>query len=694
MPCASSNIKVLLSGILLAMPLFVKAQSILSQNQDGFASSEYMDGDLSSANLKDTTVVEREVSHEYSQWTIDPDLGSNRYVGLDTLAHLFQNVHLSEGLERSYSIIGVLGSPRISRLYFEREQMNDFVFDYPLSYNRKNPVDFRFTDTKTPQLAIDYYKSGNKESGEDRIKGYFAANFSKRVGIGFDLDYTLGKGRYSSQSTSAFIARFYSYYRGDVYKVQASFNTDEYKISENGGITDDRYITAIEEVQDLGRRNIIPEDVPVAMTKNWNNLKHKQGILNQTIDIMGNFQRVDSVMDTVVTINERRAVSTVAHTMQIGRLDRRRIVQTNPANYYVHTDFMSSTDHERFSDFYINNTLSLSLNEGFSKWAFASIGAYARHEYRSFKLPMVKDSVDYRKRYTENDVLIGAVLERQTGSNLNFRAHAMTYLLGQNFGDYTLEGNLSYKFKFLKQEAEIYAQAYSKAVHAPFFMSHFHSTNYWWDENFKKTFSNGLGGGIKIGKTGTDLSFNVENVNNYIYIDNTGYFDGNGFLHDYIARQYSDGIQIISAKLVQNFAFGVFHWDNSITYQLSSNQDVLPLPSLNIYSNIYFRFAYFKRIKFEIGGDVSYFTKYYGQEYVPGIGLFANQSKQVERVEVGNYPMINVYANCEIEHVRFYFMCYHLNNNMFEHLRNAFYVPHYPINPRFFELGFSWTFYD
>ena len=61
-------------------------------------------------------------------------------------------------------------------------------------------------------------------------------------------------------------------------------------------------------------------------------------------------------------------------------------------------------------------------------------------------------------------------------------------------------------------------------------------------------------------------------------------------------------------------------------------------------------------------------------------------------VEIGNYPIINVYANIHLKRTRIYAMMYHVNEGMGN--RNAFYAPHYPINPRLFKFGISWNFYD
>ena len=223
----------------LSVPGICLSQSTLSQNQDGF-NGELMDGFMNMEPSKDSTVVERVVSHEYSQWIINADTGLPEEIEPDSLHHLFQYAHLTEGAEGSYSHLGNMGSPRLSRLYFERKEIPSFMFDSPFDFWIRQPSDFRFSDTKTPMLKIDYYKGGDKRTGEERVKGFFAANFGKKTGIGFDLDYLLGRGRYENQSTSFFDSRLYAYHRTDAYSIHVSVNRDKMKMAENGGILDPR----------------------------------------------------------------------------------------------------------------------------------------------------------------------------------------------------------------------------------------------------------------------------------------------------------------------------------------------------------------------------------------------------------------------------------------------------------------------
>lgn len=234
-----------------------KAQSPISLNQDNF-SSEFMDGNINQVPTKDSTVVEREIPKDFSQWKFDKNSGLNVEAIIDSFPKNFQNIHLTEGLTKSFNYLGNMGSPRVSRIYFERSGFTPFIFDAPYDFFVKNPTDFRYTDTKTPHINLTYFKAGDKRRGEERIKGYFAANFGKKIGIGADMDYLVGRGKYNSQSTSLFDARFYGYYRGDIYSVTASANRDEMKIAENGGIEDDRYITSPEAMAE-GKESTLPK---------------------------------------------------------------------------------------------------------------------------------------------------------------------------------------------------------------------------------------------------------------------------------------------------------------------------------------------------------------------------------------------------------------------------------------------------
>ena len=129
---------IVMAAMLAGFATHISAQSTLSQNQDGF-NGETMDGFMNMDPDKDSTVVERTVSKEYHQWTINTSTGLPDSIDPDTLHHSFHNVHLTEGMLGTYSHLGNMGSPRLSRLWFEREDPEDFIFDAPYDFWVKSP---------------------------------------------------------------------------------------------------------------------------------------------------------------------------------------------------------------------------------------------------------------------------------------------------------------------------------------------------------------------------------------------------------------------------------------------------------------------------------------------------------------------------------------------------------------------------
>lgn len=671
------------------------AQSTLSQNQDGF-NGETMDGFMNMDPDKDSTVIERTVSQDYYQWRINTNTGLPDIVEPDTLHHSFHNVHLTEGMFGTYSHLGNMGSPRLSRLWFEREQPDDFIFDAPYDFWIKDASDFRFTDAKTPHLKIDYYKGGNKRTGEEHIKGYFAANFNKKVGIGFDLDYQLGRGRYENQATSMFDSRLYTYYRGDLYHLYVSVNRDNIKVAENGGIHDLLYIT-MPEAMAQGSRQYSPEDIPFRLYYNWNNIKRSQALLNQELTIRNTTYRTDSIGDTVYTFSRQVEYAKAAHTLEIGRLQRKYIYYLIPDGYYSKT-FLNNDSIDEMRNFYVTNTLSLSLLEGSTKWALAGLSAFARFEFCNFAMPdTIPGTGEYMRRYTESNFSVGGQIEKAQGDNLTFHAGIETVLLGDNLGDFDLSGDMELNYPIWGHDTKIGAYADMSAQESPFFMANQHSTFAWWDGNFKKEFRTRFGGFIDLDLTGTRFQLDVENVANYVYLKNDAgsHINADGIAqpsYSITAAQHDGSIQILSATLQQNFKLGPLHWDNHVTYQLSGNRKIIPLPDLNVFTDLYFKFTYYKRLNIEVGANALYFTRYDAPGYCPAVGMYHLQNDgHIQKV--GGYPIMTGYANFCLRGVRFYAMYYHFNDGLLNN-RDSFIVPGYPANPGMFKIGLSWIFYD
>ena len=665
--------------------------SITTLNQQGLANGQGIG--------RDSTVVDRGVPRDVNMFCVDPTLGDIIPVETDTAIYNFQNLHFTDGLNGEYSHLGNMGSPRLSRIFFNRKSDGEFLFTDALDFFLTPPSEFHFINTKSPWSNISYYRAGNKRNGEERFIGRFGMNSGKRTGIGFDIDYLFGRGLYTHQSTAYFNGSAYGYHHGNRYGINLLYSYDKLRLAENGGISDDRYVTTPEAMAE-GKKTYRPEDMPTNLQRTWNeNLLHTV-FLAQDYSLGYYKTRTDSLPDTVIIRRDFVTVSKVFHTMEASTKSRRFIDYANTSNYYAH-NYLPYDSIDATNYIHLRNTIGLTLIENFNRWIPFGASAYATHEYRQFTLP---DSIggtgnEHTHNYKENNILIGGNLQRTKGKAFLFGVKAETVLAGTDLGDLRIEGNAGLNLRLGKDTIRIKAEGYMKNENPSFYYHRYHSQHYWWDNNLHKEFRTRIGGSISIDRWRTHLYAGVENIKNYTYLAGTPYTPPSEVystsplsLSNITARQYTKNLQVLSATLNQDFKLGVLHWDNEATVQYSSNEDVLPLPLLNLYTNLYLQFIYAKELRIQIGADMRWFTRYYAPDYAPALEQYFVQEGE-HRVELGGYPFITAYANFHLKQVRFFVMFHHVTQGLLRQT-NSFLVPHHPINPRLFKLGFSWNFWD
>lgn len=271
-------------------------------------------------NKTDTTKVNTsQIDPAPYQWCIDEQFGDVIKMPIDTILYNFQNAHLTEGINGHYNHIGNIGSPRINRIFFERKDMSQYPFN-DVYDNIITPVgNFRFTNSKKPYTNLTYYKSGSTNQGEERFSSYFSTNVNKDFAFGFKFDYTYGRGYYAYDNTAHLNSAFFASYLGQRY--QAHFLWDYYymKTAENGGITDDRYITEPLTMSG-GTRTYSSDEIPVnfgSAYNAWNRSKVDNIIFTHRY-ILG-FKRVmRKNKDGSTTIISRDSLSTMGLLGKLG----------------------------------------------------------------------------------------------------------------------------------------------------------------------------------------------------------------------------------------------------------------------------------------------------------------------------------------------------------------------------------------
>ena len=393
-------------------------------------------------------------------------------------------------------------------------------------------------------------------------------------------------------------------------------------------------------------------------------------------------------------------VTSFIHTIQFDNYRRIYQAYNTPSNYYANNynvqEYLSGDSiYDKTRYYSLKNTFALSLLEGFNKWAKAGLKAFITSDLRHFTLPNAT-GID---SYNEHNLSIGAQLSKTQGKLLHYDAIAETWLTGSDAGQMKLDVNADLNFKLFGDTLTLSANGFLYRLNPTFYYRHFHSRHAWWDnDNLSKIIHSRIQGILNYQKTRTTLRVEIDEIKNYTYFASSyNTVNDNRVNHAIVVKQNNGLIHLLTASISQDFTFGPINWENMITYQNSSNKTVLPVPALNIYSNLYLRFKIAHVLRCDFGADVRYFTKYYAPDYVPILGQYAIQTNtdtngSDNRIEIGNYPVANVYANFHLKHTRFFIMLSHFNAGTGR--KNYFFTPHYPLNQSILRFGLSWNFFN
>lgn len=741
----------------------------------------------SSRQNVDSLGTDKEIPKGLKVWTVDSKFGDIRKAEPDTLSHMYMNSIFTTGKYGEYNTLGNVGSPRISRIFIDRNEDGQFIFTHPYDFFVKSVDTFHFTNTLSPFTNLNYNTCGNRTNGEDHLTAKFGVNSGKRLGVGFNFDYIYGRGFYQNQSTSHFNYTMYGSYLGDRYQAHVLMSTNHQKVTENGGITNDYYITHPESFDD----DFLSNEIPTVLEQNWNRndnqhifftqrynvgFNHKvkmteeeikarkfaieskrendarkkreeqenetdnyeriknaklPGITNKGLNeqtysgrpdnakVVGdepqNINKVsgdriavtdkqmsDSLLatqkkeqaDTAWMKTEYVPVTSFIHTLKFDNYKRIYQAYQSPTDFYANDykvgPWGGDSIYDKTKYVHLSNTFAISLLEGFNKWAKAGLKAFATSELRHFSLPALDGT---ETSYTEHNVSIGGQLSKTAGKTLHYDVTAEIWLVGEDAGQLKIDATADVNFPLWGDTVTLMARGFFKRINPTFYYRHYHARHFWWDnDNLDKILHSRIEGLFHYNKTKTTLRVAVDEIQNYTYMA-MGYniADDKRTGNTIDVRQKGGSLSLITLALGQNFKLGPLNWENMITYQKSTDNDVLPVPDLNIYTNLYLRFKIARVLKCDFGADGRFFTKYYAPDYSPALGQYAVQTGD-NRTKVGEYPVVNVYANFHLKQTRFFVMMSHVNAGSGS--RDYFFTPHYPLNQRIFRFGVSWNFYN
>lgn len=695
------KIKFIILLFLFGIGLNAFSQDDLENSSFSGSSSENKDEDgANKSDLKD----EKTYLSRMKVWHLDAFLGEPIPTSVDTILLNFQNFTFSEKNKTlSSECLGNLGSPFLSKIYMDRTKESQFLFLQPYDNWITAPNEQFYYNTTTPYTNLQYLTTIGKEtSQEDNFKFLFTVNANKYLNIGVDYEILYARGFYDRNSTRDKLTNIFGNYKSPRYEAFWKLSYSYLENFENGGITDDRYITnpllmsgGLQEYESLS--------IPVALSDAKNQLKNKHLFFNHKYHI--GFERTlyqkrdtalfplpyirdqkrEDIQIPIDTITEFIPVTSLIHTLYVDQSQKSYRSETaNLAFYDSIANINDKYTADTCSMLQIRNLFGISLREGFHKWAKFGLTGFVEQDFRRYTSyspnSILKDSANSFSRtssYNKNLLWAGGELSKRQGDVLTYDALAKICVVGEDLGDFELSGNLNTTFKLLDRPVILSANGYIKNLHPDYYLEHYYSNNFIWENNFLNEYKTRIRGSLSIPALGFSANAGVENLKNYLYFNNLA-----------TPAQFGGNIQVLSFNLKQHLGAGIINWDNDVVYQLSSNQTILPLPDLTIYSNLYLKFLISKVMLTQLGVDCRYHSDYYAPAYMPATGQFYTQ----QQVKIGNYPLMNLYGNFHLKRMRFFVMYSHLSRLFAS--PNYFSAPHYPMNPTVLKVGLSWNFHD
>lgn len=629
-------------------------------------------------------------------WEAIEPIGLREPVPVDTLEFNYFRRSVPSTISPAWVCTGNLGTQGKNMVFMEQSPISDF---FPLDAMMAwLPMLHQhvFFNSAWPHTTVSYNTGGSRDNSQDRLQAIFTGNINAKAQFGANLDYLYSKGSYNDQSTKHLNWGLSGSYLGDRYEMQAAWYHYNMLNKENGGITDDLYITDPAKLQG-GVATIDPQSIPTNLQDATNRYVGGELFLNNRYKIGYWHEEHDSIDTDSVISRNFVAVSSFFWNLNYQQ-SRKRFLDANSTDnsrFWENSFFSADDTHDMTRYSSVTNTVGISMLEGFHKYAKFGLAAYLTYELRKFTqtdltaysddgtftgsglTPLPDGFASIAHKGSQNLMWIGGQISKQKGSILTYEATAELGMTKDAIGEFKLHGNVSTHIPLKIDTVTISGYARLSNTNAPYLMNNYLSNHFIWKNNFGKERRARFGGRLTIPRSHTTVDVGTETLQNMLYFNEAG-----------LPAQHDGAIQVLGATLRQNLNVGILHWDNTVVYQTSTNTDVLPLPTLAVQSNLYIK-CMIATLSLQLGVDCDYYTKYYAPAYQPATATFHNQHE----IKCGNYPFMTAYANMKLGRTRFYVMMTHVNQGIVGG-NDYFSSPHYPLNPRRFQMGLSVDFWD
>ena len=618
--------------------------------------------------------------------------------------------------------LGVIGSPTESYDYFKREEAENAVFYTPYMMYNYTPETLPMYNTKTPYTELAYWGTlfANSEKEESDVRVMTTQNIIPELNLMLEYDRFGGNGMLQNEDTDnrTFVAA--TNYMGEKYFMNAGYIYHRIRKSENGGIIDNFWIRDT---------TVDAREIAVRLTEASNTVKKNTIFLDQSYRIPFDFLSRDarekrkarkaeeayrdSIMATGDSVAIQKYMLAQAEKAAREALESPDSINTDIttafighcSEYSVYTksynDVISENDTEgrEFynNNFFLNPTTSrdsmrvmkldnrvfLRLqpwsSEGIVSKLDVGVGDKLLNYYDFNRMSYLQPA----RPVVRNSAYLFAGAQGQLKKYMHWDAKGRYTFLGSELNDFSINANLSVNFYPFRRDRNSPLNLtfhFETSLREPdYYEQHLHTNHYWWDNDFGKVSTTKAGASLNIPVWNLSAFFGYALLNNNIYYDNHGSI-----------QQNQVPMSVMTASVMKNFRLWKFHLDHQALFQLSSNEDVLPLPMLALNFRYYFQFNVVRDVmQMQIGANATWTTKWYAPAYNPVMGVFHTQNEEL----YGNCPYIDVFVNIQWKRACIFIKAVNLGMGWPNKSADYFSAHHYIRPQQAFKVGIFWPFY-
>lgn len=596
---------------------------------------EYTPRILETFALPDSMQYKRIIS-----WTLDQDFQKMDINEPDTSYHThFYDVPF-QSRDVNANWLGVSGSPTMYYNYFLRKSDEGVDFYDALESWSVSPRTIRHYNSKTPFTELAYYgtilSSRAKES--DNLHLFTTQNITPSLNFSLLFNRFGGEGILEREQTINNTFAFQTNYLGKKYMGHLGYIRDAVRRQENGGIESPYWVR--DTIVDARDMKTILRD---AKSKT---VKHTV-YLDQQLRIPFNFiNRIKARKDSTFVFDADsldRDITTafLGHSSELSVYTREYSdviaddIERNFYNNVFNYDPASSFDSLRVMK--LDNKVFLKLQPWSEEAAVSKlnvgIGDLLLQYYDSTTVMPMKAS--------RNSLYLYGGIEGQVRNNFFWDAKGRFYFAGSFLGDFNVEANAKavfYPFRRARKSPLTLGAHFETNLQTPsYYQEHMHTNHFSWDNSFEKISTTKVQGILDI------PHWKLRAEVGYALLANNIYYNSQG-----IVAQNTPAMSVFSASVRKEFVFGPFHMDNRLLYQASSNQEVVPVPTLAVNLKYYFQFWVKRNImELQIGVNGWWNTKWNSPAYNPNVGVFYNQTER----SYNNGPYFDIFLNAQWQRV-------------------------------------------